>query len=88
MGSRPSAGASAASEYRCWGRPTWPRASVSTCEQPDLAHALEVRTHRVHVQIEDVGDLGRREGQGRARQLEVDRVPGVVPERLEDVESR
>jgi len=55
-------------------------------EQPDVAHALEVRAHRVDVQVEDLGDVGGGQRQRRARQLEVDGVAGVVPERLQHVE--
>ena len=83
-GSSPSDGASAASEYRCWGRPTPPVASVRTSSRPDVAHALEVRPDGVRVEPQRLRDVGRRERHGRAGELEIDRVAGVVAERLED----
>ena len=87
-GSRPRAGASGLSDQRCWGRPTVPRVSVSTREQADVAHALEVRAHGVDVQPEGVGDLGRGQRQRAAGQLEVDGVAGVVAQGLQHVEAR
>ena len=57
-------------------------------EQADLAHALEVGAHGVGVQPERLGDLGGGERPRRAGELEVDRVAGVVAERLEQVELR
>jgi hypothetical protein len=57
-------------------------------QQADVAHALEVRAHGVDVQVERLGHLGGRERQRRAGELQVDRVPGVVAESLEDVEAR
>ena len=57
-------------------------------EQSDLPHALEVRPHRVRVESEGLGDLGRDQGPGRAGELEVDRVAGVVAEHLEEIQTR
>ena len=57
-------------------------------EQPDVAHALEVGPHRVGVEVEGLGHVGRGEGPGRARQLEVDGVARVVAEGLQEVEPR
>ena len=55
-------------------------------DEADVAHPLEVRTHGVGVEAQRVGDIGGGERSRRARQLEVDRVPRVVAERLEDIE--
>ena len=57
-------------------------------EQAHLAHPVEVRAHGVGVQPERVGDLRGGQRSGRAGQLEVDRVAGVVAERLEQLEPR
>ena len=57
-------------------------------DQADVAHALEVGSHRVRVQIEGIGDLGGGAGPHRSGELEIDRIAGVVPERLQQVESR
>ena len=57
-------------------------------EQADVAHALEVRTHGVDVEPERLGDVGGGQRSCRSRQLEVDRVAGVVAERLQQIESR
>ena len=57
-------------------------------QEPDLAHALEMGPHGVDVQPEAVGDVGCRQGLRRPGQFEVDRVPGVVAQRLEQVEAR
>ena len=61
-----------------------PAAGAGTdLEKAELAHALEVRPHRVWVQVEQLGDLdGGPWGRG-AGQLEVDPVAGVVTQRLE-----
>jgi hypothetical protein len=55
-------------------------------DQTDLAHALQVGANSVGVQPQRVGDLGGGERARRAGQLQVDRVAGVVPQRLEQVE--
>ena len=57
-------------------------------EQPDLAHALEVRPHGVGMQLERTGDVSRGQRPRRPGELEVDGVAGVVTERLEDLEPR
>ena len=57
-------------------------------EQAGLTHAFEVRSYGVGVQPERVGDVGRRERSRRAGEFEVDRVPRVVAQRLEQVELR
>ena len=57
-------------------------------EQAGFAHPLEVGPHRVGVQAERFGDVGGGERPWRTSQLEVDRVAGVVTERLEQVELR
>ena len=57
-------------------------------EQAGLTHAFEVWTHGVGVQPERLGDVGRRQRSRRAGEFEVDRVPRVVAERLEQVELR
>ena len=64
-----------------------PATVVVTSSRPDLAHALEVRSHGVHVQAQHLGDVGGGQRSGRAGQLEVDGVAGVVPQRLEDVQA-
>ena len=56
-------------------------------EQADVAHALEVGPHGVGVQAERLGDVGGRQRERRTGQLEVDRVAGVVAERLQHVEA-
>jgi hypothetical protein len=55
-------------------------------EQAGVAHALEVRSHRVGVQIERHRDVGSGERAWRPGEFEVDRVARVVAERLEQVE--
>jgi hypothetical protein len=57
-------------------------------EQPDLPHPVEVRSHRVRVQAEGVGDLRGGERSGRPGELQVDRVARVVAERLQQLEPR
>jgi hypothetical protein len=57
-------------------------------EQADLAHPLEVGPDRVGVEAEGVRDLRGGQGHRRARELEVDRVAGVVAERLEELQAR
>jgi xanthine dehydrogenase molybdopterin-binding subunit B len=57
-------------------------------EEADVAHALEVGSHRVGVQVQRLGHVGGGERAGRASQLEVDGVAGVVAERLQQVEPR
>ena len=55
-------------------------------EQPDLPHALEVGADGVGVQAQRLGHLGRGAGRGGPGQLQVDGVPGVVAQRLQDVQ--
>jgi hypothetical protein len=57
-------------------------------EQPGLAHALQVGAHGVGMQVECLGDVGGGERTRRPREFEVDRVAGVVAERLEQIELR
>ena len=57
-------------------------------EEAHLAHPIEVRAHGVGVEPERVGDLGGGQRGGRAGELEVDRVAGVVAERLQQLEPR
>ncbi len=66
------------------GAPHAPGGVRAHVEEADVAHALEVRPHRVGVQPQRLGDVGRREGHGRSGELEIDRVAGVVAERLQD----
>lgn len=54
-------------------------------EQTDLAHPVEVGAHGVGMEPEGVGDVGRDHGLRGARQLEIDRVSGVVTEHAQDV---
>src|SRR5262245_22916836 len=55
-------------------------------QQADLAHPLQVGAHGVRVQVQRLGDLRRRQGPRRPRQLQVDRVARVLAQRLEDGE--
>ena len=57
-------------------------------DEADIAHLVEMRPHRVGVQVERVGDLGGGQGLRRAGEFEVDRVARVVAERLEQGEAR
>ncbi len=52
-------------------------------DQTDLAEPLEVEPHGVGVDAEPLGEIGRRERGGRARQLLVHRVAGLVAQGLE-----
>ena len=80
-------GASGAREYRCL-RPAHGATGVGTgLEQADVAHPLEVGPHRVGVQVQEVGHLRRGQGPGRTGQFQVDRVPRVVAQRLQQVEA-
>jgi hypothetical protein len=56
-------------------------------EEAHVAHALEVGTDGVGVEVERLGDVGGGQRAGGARQLEVDRIARVVAERLEQVEA-
>ena len=66
------------------GAPHPPFGVRAHVEQAHLAHALEVRPHRVCVQPQRLRDVGRRERHRRSCELEIDRVAGVVAERLQD----
>ena len=57
-------------------------------EQADLAHALEVGAHGVGCRPSVSAISAVASGRGRAGQLEVDRVAGVVAERLQQLEPR
>jgi hypothetical protein len=56
-------------------------------EETHLPHALEVWPDGVRVEAEAVGHVARGQRRRRAGQLQVDRVPRVVPQGLEQVES-
>ncbi len=60
------------------------RAVGADVEQTDVAHPLEVGPDGVRVQRQGLSDVGRGQRPRRAGELEVDRVAGVVAERLED----
>ena len=62
------------------------RVADAQVEQADVAHAVEVGANGVDVQAQGLGDLRRGPGRRRARELEVDGVAGVVPQRLQHVE--
>ena len=55
-------------------------------DQARLAEAFQVEAHRVGVDTERLGEVLGRQRRGRAGQLLVHRVPGLVAERLEDRE--
>ena len=57
-------------------------------EQSGLAHPFEMRTYRVRMQGERLGDVGGGERLRRPGEFEVDRVACVVAECLEQVELR
>ena len=52
-------------------------------DQPRLAEPLEVEAHRVGVDPQALGEVGRRERGGRTRELLVHGVAGLVAQRLE-----
>src|SRR3989440_1604173 len=55
-------------------------------DQARVAQAIEVQAHGVGVEPEPIGELSRRQRRRRRSQLPVHRVPGLVPQRLEDRE--
>ena len=70
----------------------WPADITATThldiDQANVAHSIEMGSHRVGMQRQRVGDLGSDQRPGRAGQFEVNRITSVVTERLEDVELR
>ena len=86
-GSSPSDGASAGDRVAVLRTADIAAAADLDVEQTGLAHAFEVGAYGVGVQSERFGDVGGGQRSRRPGQLEVDRVPGVVAERLEQVES-
>jgi hypothetical protein len=57
-------------------------------EQADVAHTLEMRSYRVRVKVQGLGDLRSGDGPARSSDLEIDGISSVVTQRLEDVEAR
>lgn len=55
-------------------------------DESGLSHPLQVGADGVGVEMQPVGQLGRGERRRRLQQLGEELVPGLVPERLVDVE--
>ena len=72
---------------RCWGRPTPPWSSMRTSSRPTSRMRSRWGRTVLACRSRRVGDLGGGQRAGRAGQLEVDGVPGVVAQRLQELEA-